>query len=715
MKDRTKGLARYLTLGVVQGLAAWSAYAVLEFLVSSVLFRLGRPYARFTTWHWELTGQLALSYIVTGVILGALIGLLVFRFRNTPRLSGAPIALVMEHTAALTLTLAIAIHLATQPAAPDIWWKLLFLPLALAAAILLAIRSRVWSTRFGLLTNPWVVAGLFLSGGQVSALQFMGVARQLGISTQPWYYLLLGTQLIAAIAAVWLGRLWRRASNPNRIFAPNWAAAALALVIMVTGFVLGTEPSSPVAPHATITGTSTRPNVILIVMDTTRADHLSLYGYNRDTTPNLKKLAADATRYPTALSAADITLASHASIFTGLYPSWHGAYCQPPEATFGRMIGPVPTLAEVLARNGYHTLGTAANLYLRADFGLQRGFQQFRIPRPVPVLAPESWYMLRNAMRDLISLFCDTAQFDRLYSRGDAVNDEFFTLLGDSQLAQAPFFAFFNYMDAHFPYIPPYPFDRRFPGKDIRLTQADMAATERRVSAGRERLSPLYTRHALSQYDGGIAYIDSQIGQLLDWLKRENLYDNTMIVVTSDHGESFGERRIFQHGNSLYSNLLHVGLLVKYPHSAHTGVVDAPVSLIDIFPTVLKVAGVEAPRGLQGIDLLDPAAAQPRNLFSESFPCPVMHQPECPDGCVTRSVVSWPDKFIWSSNGRLETYQLQRDPNEKYNLFGSLSYTGQVLSAELRAWIRTMPVQPRQFVNLSPEEIKRFKALGYIQ
>ena len=230
--------------------------------------------------------------------------------------------------------------------------------------------------------------------------------------------------------------------------------------------------------------------------------------------------------------------------------------------------------------------------------------------------------MLRNGMRRVISLFTDTAQFDRLYSRGDAINREFFTMLRQPNLAQAPFFAFFNYMDAHFPYIPPHPFDHLFPGKVPGATQADLMAVQQRVGDLRETLPPLYTSHAVSQYDGGIAYIDSQIGQLVDWLKRENLYDNTMIVVTADHGESFGERRLFLHGNSLYANLLHVGLIVKYPHNAHTGVVNTPVSLIDIFPTVMRSAGVEPPRGLQGLDLLDPAASATSPSVQRVLPLP---------------------------------------------------------------------------------------------
>src|SRR5262249_15418371 len=145
-----------------------------------------------------------------------------------------------------------------------------------------------------------------------------------------------------------------------------------------------------------VAGQSGKPNVVLIVMDTTRADHLSLYGYRRDTTPRLRELAKDSTIYPEAISASDITLTSHASIFTGRYASWHGAFCDPASAPYGRPLLPeVPTLAEILKGSGYHTVGVAANLYLRSDFGLQRGFEEFHIPRPVPVLAAESWYMLR--------------------------------------------------------------------------------------------------------------------------------------------------------------------------------------------------------------------------------------------------------------------------------------------------------------------------------
>ena len=135
-------------------------------------------------------------------------------------------------------------------------------------------------------------------------------------------------------------------------------------------------------------------------MDTVHADHLAVYGYERDTTPNLRELARDSMVYTNAISASDITLTSHASLFTGMYPSWHGAYCDPQNAAYGRAISnSYPTVAELLRSAGYQTSGVAANLYLRADFGLERGFDRFRIPRPVPLLAAENAFMLRGALR----------------------------------------------------------------------------------------------------------------------------------------------------------------------------------------------------------------------------------------------------------------------------------------------------------------------------
>jgi arylsulfatase A-like enzyme len=221
--------------------------------------------------------------------------------------------------------------------------------------------------------------------------------------------------------------------------------------------------------------------------------------------------------------------------------------------------------------------------------------------------------------------------------------------------------------------------------------------------------------HAISQYDGGIAYADAQIAHLIDWLKQWNLYDNTLIVVTSDHGESFGERNLVEHGNSVYQNLLHVPLIIKFPHSDRKGVVDDPVSLTDIFPTILSTLGYGIPKRTQGQDLTALTLPGPREIFGESFPCPVLHSPACAGGCLERTIYSWPFKFLTFSNGRYELYNLSTDPAESRNIAASERDTAKQLGLNLSRWTKAMPAQAAQKVSVDKEVMQRLKGLGYAQ
>ena len=470
-------------------------------------------------------------------------------------------------------------------------------------------------------------------------------------------------------------------------------------------------PTSVEAASPALAGTG-RPNILLIVMDTVHADHLAVYGYERDTTPNLRELARDSMVYTNAISASDITLTSHASLFTGMYPSWHGAYCDPQNAAYGRAISNrYPTIAELLHSGGYQTTGVAANLYLRADFGLERGFDRFRIPRPVPLLAAENAFMLRRGLRRGLSLLFDTAQFDRLYALGEDINAELFAELAALSKPGAPAFTFVNYMDAHFPYVPPAPYDMRYPGRRSGMTQDDLEGEQKVLVSGNGE-APGYRPHCVSQYDGGIAYVDHQIGEVVTWLKRRGAYDNTMIVVTSDHGEAFGERHRVGHANSPYQNLLHVALIVKYPHQAHRGTEERPVSLTDVAPTILEAAGIAVPQTMQGRSL---TAVADRDIFSETFPCPVAHSPDCPNGCTARAIFSWPYKFITTSNGHRELFDLSGDPTESRNLYVQQPERAAQLAGRLSLWMKSMPQQSRETHTLSPEDLRRLKSLGYVQ
>jgi arylsulfatase A-like enzyme len=704
-------LRRCALQGVVQGVAAWSAYAVVEFIASSLFFRMARPYAVFAPWHWAPTVLLLATYLGIGAGVGLLAGVGVSLLSpQSHLLRNRPSGLIFERIATLVLLVAFAAGVARGAVSLSEKTTMLVIALAFTALLVAALRSEIWSQRIGLLCNPWTVAIVLLGAGQELAFfQIQNLAEMFGTKVSLWSGLLMGGLLTIAAAAVLVGRRVRL--QP----ALTTGAWILGVVLLAGSAWLARAASPQDLPSPTVSRTVAQPNVVVVVMDTVRADHLSIYGYGRETTPNLKKLAADSTVYNRAISASDFTLTSHATLFTGMYGSWHGAHCQPPEADYGQALASaVPTLAEMLSSKGYRTMGVAANLYLRGDFGLERGFQAFRIPRPVPLLAAESWYMLRNGIRRELNRVVDTSQFDRLYSRGVEINQTFFDMVKETDLSQAPFFAFFNYMDAHFPYIPPAPFDRLFPGKDNRMLQDDLEAVQSKVVQG-EPLPENYSSHSISQYDGGIAYIDSQIGQIVQWLKDRKLYDNTMIIVTSDHGEAFGEKKFFLHGNSTYQNLLHVALLVKYPNSAHKGVVEEPVSTTDVVPTVLDTLGFSIPPTVQGKNLLEAASIQPRDIFGESFPCPVIHAPQCVRGCMIRSVISWPNKYIASSSGSYESYDLANDPDETRNLFGSRNPAAQQLGARMTSWIKSMPRQSKQQLKLDPEVVRRLKSLGYIQ
>jgi arylsulfatase A-like enzyme len=157
---------------------------------------------------------------------------------------------------------------------------------------------------------------------------------------------------------------------------------------------------------------------------------------------------------------------------------------------------------------------------------------------------------------------------------------------------------------------------------------------------------------------------------------------------------------------------LHVALIVKYPKQAHRGTEERPVSLTDVAPTILEAAGIAAPQTMQGRSL---TASADRDIFSETFPCPVAHSPDCPNGCTARAIFSWPFKFITTSNGHRELFDLSGDPTESRNLYIRQPERAAQLADRLSMWVKSMPQQSRETHTLSPEDLRRLKSLGYVQ
>jgi arylsulfatase A-like enzyme len=330
------------------------------------------------------------------------------------------------------------------------------------------------------------------------------------------------------------------------------------------------------------------PNVLWIMMDTVRAANMSAYGAPRNTTPQFERLAADGVCFDFALAPASWTLPSHASMFTGYYP--HEL-----QADWGIPLDNQPaTIAEVLTESGYATAGFVANTYYgNPQYGLGRGFTHYE---HFPVTPGQ--VLLGSALgRELASSqhnreFTQYRDIANRQSAGD-VNAELLRWLSLARGGR-PFFAFLNYFDAHDPYLPPEPFDTLF-GPSRQRAPFKYTPDGQVTFAQPASITPEQAQAEQDAYDGSIAYVDNQIGALLDELQHRGTLDNTLVVITADHGEEFGEHGAFEHGNNLYLTSIHVPLLVLFKDRLPAGksISDA-ISLRDLSATILDQIGVKS-------------------------------------------------------------------------------------------------------------------------
>lgn len=337
------------------------------------------------------------------------------------------------------------------------------------------------------------------------------------------------------------------------------------------------------------------PNILLISIDTLRADHLGCYGYTKDTSPNIDRLARDGTRFTKMTSTCSWTLPSHASMLTGLYPAHHAL-----ENDGVQLPREIPTLAEALQHRGYYTVGVVSHLYVSSAFGLQRGFDVF----DETLIEGGKTNPLAEQVVDRVLELMRAAPRER-------------------------FFAFVHFFDPHWDYTPPAPYNRKFTDPDYRGRVNGQLTSLLPYRDGRVPMPEADRRQAIALYDGEIAYTDAQIGRLLDALREEERLENTVIVLTADHGEEFLEHNRLGHGRRLYREQLHVPLIIcghaQFPPGS---VRNDLVSLVDIAPTLLALTGsVDGLDGCEGVSLCGAtsapsAVAQPeagRIVFAESI------------------------------------------------------------------------------------------------
>jgi len=396
------------------------------------------------------------------------------------------------------------------------------------------------------------------------------------------------------------------------------------------------------------------PNVVVITIDTLRADHVGCYGYKQIHTPNIDALAADGARFERAYTAVPVTLPSHTVMFTGTYPMLNGMH----DFAANKLNATQPTLAAVLKEHGYATAAVVGSAVLDSRFGLNRGFD----------------------------FYYDHFDFNRLQESnleemerpGNMVADV--TLDWLARNYNKKFFLWMHLYDPHYPYHPPAPYAAEYKDRP---------------------------------YDGEIAFADAQVGRVIRFLKSKGLYNNTLIVLSGDHGESLGEHGEKTHGFFIYNATLHVPFMIHLPGASLPRVVPELVSLADLMPTVLQTLKMGTPSQVQGRSLLPLIKAKPkdeeaRSLYAETF-LPRLHF----NWSELRGVES--AKYHFIDAPRPELYDLTKDPGETQNLYSDKKAVGEEMRARLAGLIRQYSAgqELAEKTGLDPALMERLKSLGY--
>ncbi len=423
------------------------------------------------------------------------------------------------------------------------------------------------------------------------------------------------------------------------IFLRSFAVLVTASLFLV----VSTASAAPIAP----------PNVVVITIDTLRADHLGCYGYKQIRTPNIDALAAGSARFERAYTAVPVTLPSHTVMFTGTYPMLSGMH----DFAANKLNPSQATLASVLKEHGYATAAVIGSAVLDSRFGLNHGFD----------------------------FYYDHFDFNRLQESnleemerpGNVVAD--LTLDWLSKNYRKKFFLWMHLYDPHYPYRPPEPYASEYKDRP---------------------------------YDGEIAFADAQVGRLIRFLKSKGLYTNTLIVLSGDHGESLGEHGEKTHGFFIYNSTLHVPFIVHLPGAASSEVVPDLVSLADLMPTVLESLKISIPSQVQGRSLLPlmkkKESEDARSLYAETF-LPRLHF----NWSELRGVET--ENYHFIDAPKPELYDLSKDPGETKNLYAEKKAVAEEMQSRLAALIRQYSAgqELAEKTGLDPALMERLKSLGY--
>jgi arylsulfatase A-like enzyme len=424
------------------------------------------------------------------------------------------------------------------------------------------------------------------------------------------------------------------------------------------------------------------PNIMVLLLDTARAQSFSGYGYTRPTSPHIDALAGESTVYEQAIAPGCWSLPSQVSLLTGMFPAKHGAH----ELHLSYAHG-YPMLPEVLRETGYHTLGISPNSWMSDEFGATHGFEhylklwQYRPSAPAPPV-------LTSGVGAWLDRKLQRWYWRHIFphrNRAQHVNRHIRALVAKTP---EPFFLYAVYWDMHLPYAVRESYVSRWLPPGVTLRQAQQVNRDPlKYLAGQMPMSEEDFAVLRTCYDGALASLDAEIGALVLWLRQRGLLERTLLIITSDHGENVGDHGLMSHAYSLHDTLIHVPLIVHYPELFPPGRrVPRQVQLTDLFPTVLDALGLDLPhvrQELQGVSLLAPTpdTAEERLAYAEMLgPHPSIaalnrrtgspeHTPYPAYDRALRCLRTPGTKVVWASDGNHALYDLRLDPQETTNLY----------------------------------------------
>ncbi|HLA98778.1 MAG TPA: sulfatase [Anaerolineales bacterium] len=453
-----------------------------------------------------------------------------------------------------------------------------------------------------------------------------------------------------------------------------------------------------------------KPNVILLTIDTLRADRLGCYGYNSTLTPNVDGLAASGIRFEQAITGGSWTQAAFPVLMTSSYAAMYGG-------CLGRLAPERPSPIETLAKHGYSTGGFSTNLHLSRATGYDRGFHHYRELVPAesdPLLRriKGGQRLLRNALiHSFLHPIGIRMRPARLYTSAAEVTDSICSWL---EQVETPFFAWAHYMDLHWPYHLEEALNQ--PGEIAQAWQ-DLAIMYGRSNFDRDKsITTAQRSHFIRLYEKSLQYLDAQIGRLLNHLERLGYSANTLVIVVSDHGEEFLDHGRWGHWESnLFDEIIKVPLIIRMPDRSGGQIIRQQVRLLDLMPTILDICGCPIPADLMGASLV-PHWVQSGTEYDGGLAISEMRRDPWHRIAVRTEVF----KYIWDSKkpDRPDLYDLCTDPGEKQNVSErfpqEVSRFQSVVDAHLQRVAATEPEMAAPILEIDEEVARRLRDLGYL-